>query len=49
MAMSFLAVQENDKVPNELAELKGDHENLEELEKAKQQAQLMYKKLLAHL
>ena len=49
MAMSYLAVQENDKVPNELAELKGDHENLEELEKAKQQAQLMYKKLLAHL
>ena len=49
MALSYLVVQENDKVPNKLAELEGDHENSEELEKAKQQAQLMYEKLLAQL
>ena len=49
MALSYLAVQENDKVPNELAELEGDHENSEELEKAKRQAQLMYEKLPAQL
>lgn len=49
MALSYLAVQENDKVPDELAELEGDHENSEELEKAKRQAQLMYEKLPAQL
>lgn len=48
MALSYLIVYRTDEVPDELAEMEAEGEDLD-LEKAKQQAQVIYEKLPAHL